>query len=526
MSAEHSIYLDNKYLNKAEYHLGRLSLYSMPRYLTLVLGNGCNIDCRHCYQLKNGDNLLRDTKISLDLRQELSVFYPYLSTLRLQGGEVFALRGFEALLEDVGTFVKRPLISISTNGTLINERWAERLVDLPLQSLTISLDAGTATTFERLRRGANFATVIANIRRIQRLKHAKGSSYPVIDAFFVIMRSNFREIPLFLELLMELGIRQVSFQIILVDPRNLEREPDLGTEEIIKNPDEIRELHTILKKVTLLQSPWFHRIAWSGLNSLFLEHGLDADFLHEQSSTLTPDQDNAGSADPDAVNSHAHLIPPEVHDKLGAFPSVTCADEHLSPTCPNPWSTMFITENGDVSLCFLSDPVGNLYQTPLVQLWNGPAAIAKRSDMLHGRYLESGCSGLWCNWRQGSKGPVPTPESWRQLLKLSGIISKQMKSPQLQDADATLIMGDKKRGLQAVRRLLQERDTRIKELEAVIVDLWDKNSVLHEAGQKHINHLENRVKELENIINHGNPQQSVKDVCSALIKELEELICL
>jgi len=73
-----------------------------PRVLGLVLGNSCNIDCRHCYQAKNGDNLLKPAAIGDELRREFRAFYPYLSTLRVQGGEAFAYPGFAALIEDVG----------------------------------------------------------------------------------------------------------------------------------------------------------------------------------------------------------------------------------------------------------------------------------------------------------------------------------------------------------------------------------------------------------------------------------------
>lgn len=502
ISNEITSYLDNKYLNKAEYHMGRLHLHSLPSYLTVVMGNGCNIDCRHCYQWKNRDNLFRDAQLGADLRRELTAFYPYLSTLRIQGGEVFALRGFEDLLDDIGALVQRPIVSISTNATLIDEKWARRIVAMPLQSMTVSLDAGTAATFERVRRGAKFDQVVANIERVQRLKQSHNSPYPVLDSFFVIMRSNFREIPQFLDLMIDLGIKRVSFQTMLVDARNQEREPDI-VDEVLCDAGEVAELHAILRGVLEYQARYFHRIAWSGLNSLFSAHKLPADFLDEQGCTLTPDQDDSETDASGPGNRYAHLIPPEIHPELGPFPGLhhTGKTGHTgTETCRNPWSTMFITENGDVSLCFLSDPVGNLYQTPLMQIWNSPAAIVKRSHLLHGKYLEGGCSKLWCEWREGDSGFRPDAESWRRLLQLTSALvartrPKDIKKP-VSPAQAWIKNPDHK-GLQAVRRLLDERDSRVKELEALIVELWDKNGLLHEAGQKHIDHLENRIKQLE-----------------------------
>jgi MoaA/NifB/PqqE/SkfB family radical SAM enzyme len=47
--------------------------------------------------------------------------YPYLSTVRFLGGEVFVLPGFQELIDDVVATVDRPIISLNTNGTLIDE---------------------------------------------------------------------------------------------------------------------------------------------------------------------------------------------------------------------------------------------------------------------------------------------------------------------------------------------------------------------------------------------------------------------
>ena len=137
---ENQIYRDNLRLSEIEYLLQHIHLWSRPRCLGLVLGNGCNISCPHCYQPKNGDNLLKPAEIGRTLRTEFIGLYPYLSTLRVQGGEVFAYSGFRELLDDVAATVDRPIVSASTNGTLITEDWAERIVRLPFSNLTISID--------------------------------------------------------------------------------------------------------------------------------------------------------------------------------------------------------------------------------------------------------------------------------------------------------------------------------------------------------------------------------------------------
>lgn len=485
----------NARLSDVEYSLRRLYLQSMPRYLTIAIGDGCNIDCPHCYQPKTGDNLLRDSEIGPALRREFSALYPYLSTLRLLGGEVFAIRGFRELIEDVNSATNRPLISISTNGTLIDQAWAERIVRTPFQSITVSFDAGTQGTFEKLRRGARFPKVIGNITRLQEMKRSIGSSLPTIDAFFVLMRSNYREILPFLALMKNLEIYEVAFQTLLIDARNLAREPGL-VDEVITDPVEVKELYSIVQRVMVEERQHFRRISWSGLHSLFKQHELDPTFLDEENSSLYPDQ------------------------SLSEVRSET--DEKIR-LCPNPWSMMFVIENGDVGLCFLSEPIGNLYHSPLVKIWNSPRAIAKRSEMIQGRYLSSGCSKLWCDWREGKTCAMPNSESRKELLHVFKQMYDKVAIPEAEPEPAEL-----PGRLGAVRRIVESRERRIRELEASLTDLWEKNRLLHDTGQSHIDHLEEQRRELQVHIVHLEEQnrelvarkQRLKEKISSLRDEL------
>jgi MoaA/NifB/PqqE/SkfB family radical SAM enzyme len=467
----------NAELSEVEYSLRRLYLHSMPRYLTIVISDRCNIDCPHCYQGKTGDNLLADSEINPVLRREFSALYPYLSTLRLQGGEVFAIRGFRELVEDVASATDRPLISISTNGTLIDQAWAERIVRIPFQSVTVSFDGGTQKTFEKLRRGARFPKVIENITRLQELKKSIGSSYPNLNAFFVLMRSNYREIPEFLALMRNLGIYEVAFTTMQTDARNLTREPGL-VNEVIKDPKEVHELYSILQQAMAEQRPHFRQMLWNGLHSLFEQHGLDPRFLDEENTALYPDH--------------------------GSKPQETPALENDGKIklCPNPWSLMFVVENGDVLLCFLADPVGNLYESPLVKIWNSPRAIAKRSEMIDGRYLASGCSKLWCDWRDGKTCTMPTTQSRRELLDVFKRMRDKVVAPESEPRPPELPLGR----LAAVRRLLESRERRILELEASLADLWKKNGLLHDTGQSYIDHIEKQNRQLQSHIDHSEKQ--------------------
>lgn len=488
-----TVYEDNLRLSQLEYRQQNIYLHSQPRNLSLVLGNACNIYCPHCYQSKNGDSLLRPAEIGRELRREFMGFYPFLSTLRVLGGEVFAYGGFRELIEDAAATVRRPIVSVSTNGTLIDEEWAERIVRLPFSTVTFSIDGGTPATFARLRRGADLGGVLANVRRIQRWKRKLGSEFPHLDSFFVVMRSNFREIPQYLELMNAHGISDVVLQTIEINGQNTSREPALEHDELIAESAEIRELHRLMQDLLPRERRRFRTIRTSGLTSLFAAQGLDGSFLHEEAEGLYPDSD-------DLVEVAAAPAPPE--DAAGA---ALCAASHdlaevaadPEPSgeaasvalCPNPWTTLFVAENGDVCICFLSEPIGNLYEIPLSSLWNCRKAMAKRSDMISGRYLASRCSERWCFWREGKKAPPPRSAEFAALRAEMKLLADRAAQ-----AQPAVQYGEAPPAIAAVRRLLASRDRRIQELEVLLAQLCEKNAALHEGGQKHIDHLESKTE--------------------------------
>lgn len=373
------LYAANMRLSQFEYEQRRLSLNARPRCLGLVLGNACNLRCIHCYQARNADTLLGPPEVAAGLRRELAALYPYISTLRVQGGEVFVIPGFRDLIDDVVRHTQRPILSISTNGTLIDDDWAELLVRTPFAHVTVSIDAATPATFSRIRRGGSLPAILANIDRIRHWKQKLASELPTLDSFFVIMRSNFREIPAYLELMQRHGMIDVALQTMDLSAGNVDRHLDLEADEIIADHTEIRELHTLLQDALPRFRPGFRQLRVSGLQALFEAHHLSTAFLDEGQKSLYPDSDDLAEGD--------------------------------FELCPNPWTTLFITEAGDVHLCFLSRPIGNIYAQPLHEIWNSSQAIAKRCDMIEGRYTGSGCSPRYCAWRDGRAAPAAATSS-------------------------------------------------------------------------------------------------------------------
>ena len=148
-----------------------------------------------------------------------------------------------------------------------------------------------------------------------------------------------------------------------------------------------------------------------------------------------------------------------------------------------------MSENGDVRVCFIADSIGNLYETPLSRIWNCQRAMAQRSDMIAGRYLESGCSTRRCSWREGKKAPEPRSDGLAELRA-----EMMHLADRAAQAQPLVQPGEAPPAIAAVRRVVASRDRHIKELEVMFAQLCEKNAAIHQRSQEHIAHLESKAE--------------------------------
>src|ERR1700683_3062497 len=113
---------------------------------------------------------------------------------------------------------------LSTNGTFLDERIAERLLASPLEQITLSFDGATKESFEYYRKGAKFEKVRDNFVRFAGMKHARRSKMQVVVQM-VRMERNAAEVADFARFWSAVpGVDQVR---IKEDETNLMR-PDAG----------------------------------------------------------------------------------------------------------------------------------------------------------------------------------------------------------------------------------------------------------------------------------------------------------
>jgi radical SAM protein with 4Fe4S-binding SPASM domain len=123
----------------------------VPLQVSIEVTRRCPLECLHCYNnLPMGDLDARQRELSteehfrmLDELVEMGCFW-----ILYTGGEIFARKDFL----EIYTYAKKKgfLITLFTNGTIINEQIADYLVEWPPFSIEITLYGRTRETYEAL----------------------------------------------------------------------------------------------------------------------------------------------------------------------------------------------------------------------------------------------------------------------------------------------------------------------------------------------------------------------------------------
>jgi radical SAM protein with 4Fe4S-binding SPASM domain len=183
----------------------------LPSHLQLEITSACNLRCVMCLvRYRPPVNKLAGA-MRPELFHRLVDEVPGLNRLTLQGLGEPLLSPY--LMEMVGAAVSRRItVGFNTNATLLNRRRAAELVDSRVDWLHVSVDGASAGTYEAVRDGADFDTVVANLAGLVQAKRAAGSGSPWIRVVFVAMRDNVSELPDLVRLLGAIGVDEVHVQ--------------------------------------------------------------------------------------------------------------------------------------------------------------------------------------------------------------------------------------------------------------------------------------------------------------------------
>ncbi|MGQ9496714.1 MAG: radical SAM protein [Desulfotomaculales bacterium] len=175
-------------------------------WLQVEVTSHCNASCLYCPRTVYRDRWL-NRHLSLDIFEKLLPVFKRTRLVFLQGwGEPFLSPDFfamAALAKKAGCAV-----GTTTNGMLLDEEKAARLVDTGVDVVAFSL-AGTSARNDFWRRGTRMAAVLGSIRRLAAAKARRRAAAPAIHVAYMLLRSGLDELSQLPDVLTGTGVQQV-----------------------------------------------------------------------------------------------------------------------------------------------------------------------------------------------------------------------------------------------------------------------------------------------------------------------------
>ena len=206
----------NTFLNDIEISHSVEHCYSWPKILVIEVTPLCNVMCRFCSQTQYHQAFKEGRDLdSIDVEKlkvifsDIEVGYPLHVDLSGNGEPLYG-DDFDKIFMFVKDKFPFSNIRLCTNGTLLNAKRCELLLDGNIAWINISLNAGSPEGYESVTGTKLFNTIKSNILYMQRLKAKKRTKTPGIGMTYVLTRYNLNDLENFVYLCAELKVNAAS----------------------------------------------------------------------------------------------------------------------------------------------------------------------------------------------------------------------------------------------------------------------------------------------------------------------------
>lgn len=175
--------------------------YSELKRIKISFGQGCNINCIMCWQNSKSKRNMDYKKIAENV--DITPF----ESIEILGGEPLFIPSAKKFFDYITSKGKK--VSLLTNGTLINKKWAEKIA-LHSDFINISLNAATKETHEFINRGSRWELVLNNIQKLHNAREVLKTNLHIYG-HMTIVRQNLMEISMFIERFRDFGFDTIEF---------------------------------------------------------------------------------------------------------------------------------------------------------------------------------------------------------------------------------------------------------------------------------------------------------------------------
>jgi MoaA/NifB/PqqE/SkfB family radical SAM enzyme len=197
-----------RYFEKPEDELSIL-VEAQPVCIYFEVTNRCNLLCTTCP--RTFEELEPEKDMSWELFAGIVDQAQGLKRAVLHGvGEPMLVKNLPEMvryLKDRGVYVL-----FNTNGTLLNERNGQALIDAGLDELRVSLDAAEPTAFQMVRGKDMFERIVTNVRRFRQMQQEQNVETPRVSLWLTGLRETLDQLEGFVRIAESVNVREIYLQ--------------------------------------------------------------------------------------------------------------------------------------------------------------------------------------------------------------------------------------------------------------------------------------------------------------------------
>jgi MoaA/NifB/PqqE/SkfB family radical SAM enzyme len=312
-----------------------------PSVVFIEVTNRCNLLCQTCPRTFFQREPLKT--VTYDEFVTIAEQFPRMRRAALHGiGEPLLNRELPRIIRYLKA--RDVEVVINSNGTMLTPNWQRDLIDSGLDEYRCSIDGATPETYARIRGADVLHKLEEGLRGLVALKQALGATRPRVSIWCVGSRENLAEMPQLVRLAAALGVTEVYLQRLTYFAQEPAAQYGLARDEL----------------------------------AVFGQHAAQEEAIITECEALSADLGldfrAAGARDP--RHSLAAARPP---------------DDAPWQACMRPWTTAYVTANGNCLPCCISPfatsdygslILGNLFERPFADIWNDYCYRTFRRDLL------------------------------------------------------------------------------------------------------------------------------------------------
>jgi MoaA/NifB/PqqE/SkfB family radical SAM enzyme len=213
MSASTALKNPRRYFEEIEAQRSAVAT-APPVCLYLEVTNRCNLLCETCP--RTFETLEPPADMSWALFTRIVDQVPNIARVVLHGvGEPMLVKDLPRMvryLKDRGTYVL-----FNTNGTLLQPRRFQELIDTGLDELRVSLDAADRESYLKVRGKDFFDRIVRDVGKFIAYQKKVGATTPRVSLWLTGLKETVEQLPAFMRLAAEMGVAEVHLQRLVFD---------------------------------------------------------------------------------------------------------------------------------------------------------------------------------------------------------------------------------------------------------------------------------------------------------------------